>query len=81
MSQPTPRLSSLFKLEYPQSVGVFPTYDEAQRVVMTTVYLQELVKRGILCLMGAYLSYSHRPEDIDAYLQAADEAFCPWSAR
>ena len=24
--------------------------------------------------MGAYLSYSHRPEHIDAYLAAADEA-------
>lgn len=33
MSQPNPRLSSLFKLEYPQSVGVYNTYDEAQRVV------------------------------------------------
>ncbi|MCE5239063.1 aspartate aminotransferase family protein [bacterium] len=53
----------------------FDEPDEHQRVVMTTVYLQELVKRGILCLMGAYLSYSHTPEDIDAYLQAADEAF------
>jgi glutamate-1-semialdehyde 2,1-aminomutase len=53
----------------------FDEADEHQRIVMTTVYLQELVKRGILCLMGAYLSYSHRPEDIDAYLQAADEAF------
>jgi len=29
----SPKLSSLFKLEYPQSVGVFNTYDEAQRVV------------------------------------------------
>ncbi|MBI5028403.1 MAG: hypothetical protein HZB48_06315, partial [Actinobacteria bacterium] len=32
MSQPTPGLSSLFNLEYPQSVGVFGTYDEAQKV-------------------------------------------------
>jgi len=53
----------------------FDEPDEQRRIVMTTVYLQELVKRGILCLMGAYLCYSHRPEDIDAYLQAADEAF------
>lgn len=29
----SPKLSSLFTLEYPQSVGVFNTYDEAQRVV------------------------------------------------
>jgi glutamate-1-semialdehyde 2,1-aminomutase len=52
----------------------FDEPDEHTRVVMTTVYLQELVKRGIVCLMGAYLSYSHRPEDIDAYLAAADAA-------
>ncbi|MEN6641178.1 MAG: aminotransferase class III-fold pyridoxal phosphate-dependent enzyme [Armatimonadia bacterium] len=53
----------------------FEEVDEHQRIVMTTVYLQELVKRGILCLMGAYLSYSHEPAHIEAYLQAADEAF------
>jgi hypothetical protein len=33
MTQPVSRLSSLFKLEYPQSVGVYNSYDEAQRVV------------------------------------------------
>ena len=33
MSQPAVKMSSLFKLEYPQSVGVFNTYDEAQQVV------------------------------------------------
>ena len=30
MSQPAVKMSSLFKLEYPQSVGVFNTYDEAR---------------------------------------------------
>ncbi|PFG17291.1 hypothetical protein ATK74_1858 [Propionicimonas paludicola] len=29
----SPKLSSLFQLEYPQSVGVYNTYDDAQRVV------------------------------------------------
>lgn len=33
MSQQTPKLSNLFKLEYPQSIGVFATYDEAQKAV------------------------------------------------
>lgn len=33
MTQPTPKLASLFKLEYPQSVGIFNTYEEAQRAV------------------------------------------------
>lgn len=53
----------------------FAVPDEKQKVLMTTIYLQELVKRGILCLMGAYLSYSHQPAHIEAYLQAAEEAF------
>jgi glutamate-1-semialdehyde 2,1-aminomutase len=52
----------------------FDEPDEQRRVLMTTVFLQELVKRGILCLMGAYLSYSHQPEDIEAYLAAVDGA-------
>lgn len=33
MTQATPRLSKLFNLEYPQSVGIFSTYDEAQQAV------------------------------------------------
>ena len=33
MTQPKSKLSSLFKLEYPQSVGVYNTYDEAQKAV------------------------------------------------
>lgn len=52
----------------------FAAADEHQRIMMTTVYLQELYKSGILCLMGAYLCYSHRLEHIAAYLAAADGA-------
>lgn len=33
MSQQSPRLANLFKLEYPQSVGTFTTYEEAQKAV------------------------------------------------
>ena len=33
MTQPNPRLSSLFKLEYPQSVGVYDSYVQAQAAV------------------------------------------------
>lgn len=33
MSQPNPRLSSLFELEYPQSVGVYDGYPQAQAAV------------------------------------------------
>ena len=53
MSQPTPRLSSLFKLEYPQSVGVFPTYDEAQRVVDFLADARFPVEN--LCIVGTDL--------------------------
>lgn len=49
----------------------FDEPDEHRRILMTTVYLQELVKSGIMSLMGAYLSYSHRPEHIEVYLAAA----------
>ena len=33
MTQPNPRLSSLFALEYPQSVGIYDTYEQAQAAV------------------------------------------------
>ncbi len=33
MTQPNPRLSSLFELEYPQSVGVYDSYPQAQAAV------------------------------------------------
>lgn len=33
MSQQVPRIGNLFTLEYPQSVGTYGTYDEAQHVV------------------------------------------------
>lgn len=33
MTQPNPRLSSLFELEYPQSVGVYDSYVQAQAAV------------------------------------------------
>ena len=53
----------------------FDEPDEHRRLLLTTVYLQELVKAGVLCLMGAYLSYSHRPEHIERYLAGAEAAF------
>jgi glutamate-1-semialdehyde 2,1-aminomutase len=46
--------------------------DEHTRIVMSTIYLQELVKGGILSLMGMYLSYSHTEEHVARYLAAAD---------
>lgn len=49
--------------------------DERTRLVMTTIYLQEMLKAGVLCLMGTYLSYSHRPEHLERYLAGAGAAF------
>ena len=53
MTQPNPRLSSLFKLEYPQSVGVFNTYDEAQKVIDFLADARFPVEN--LCIVGTEL--------------------------
>ncbi len=53
MTQPTSRLSSLFKLEYPQSVGVYNTYDEAQKVVDYLADARFPVEN--LCIVGTEL--------------------------
>ena len=54
-----------------QHIG-FDHEDEQTRILMSTVYLQELTKGGILALMGVYLCYSHTEADIGKYLQAAE---------
>ena len=33
MSQQSPKLANLFQLEFPQSVGVFTPYEDAQKAV------------------------------------------------
>jgi hypothetical protein len=53
VTQPNPRLSSLFKLEYPQSVGVYNTYDEAQKVVDFLADARFPVEN--LCIVGTEL--------------------------
>lgn len=58
MSQPIPRLSSLFKLEYPQSVGVWGTYDEAQQVVDFLADARFPVEN--LCIVGTELKSMER---------------------
>jgi hypothetical protein len=58
MSQPVPRLSSLFKLEYPQSVGVYGTYDEAQHVVDFLADARFPVEN--LCIVGTDLKSIER---------------------
>ena len=58
MSQPNPRLSSLFKLEYPQSVGIYNTYDEAQHVVDFLADARFPVQN--LCIVGTELKSVER---------------------
>lgn len=58
MSQPIPRLSSLFKLEYPQSVGVYGTYDEAQKAVDFLADSKFPVEN--LCIVGTDLKSIER---------------------
>lgn len=53
MSQQVPRMSSLFKLEYPQSVGVYGSYDEAQHVVDYLADSRFPVEN--LCIVGTEL--------------------------
>jgi glutamate-1-semialdehyde 2,1-aminomutase len=54
-----------------QHVG-FTHQDEHTRIVMTTLYLQELVRGGILATTVTYLCYSHTEEHVAQYLQAAE---------
>lgn len=58
MSQQQPRLSSMFKLEYPQSVGVYGTYDEAQQVVDYLADARFPVEN--LCIVGTELKSIER---------------------
>jgi hypothetical protein len=58
MTQPIPSLSSLFKLEYPQSVGVYGTYDEAQKVVDFLADARFPVEN--LCIVGTDLKSMER---------------------
>lgn len=58
MTQPTPRLSKLFNLEYPQSVGIFATYDEAQQAVDFLADKHFPVEN--LCIVGTELRSMER---------------------
>lgn len=53
MTQPVPKLSTLFNLEYPQSVAIYNSYDEAQRVVDYLADARFPVEN--LCIVGTEL--------------------------
>lgn len=58
MTQQNPRLAKLFSLEYPQSVGVFRTYEEAQKVVDNLADKEFPVQN--LCIVGTDLKSLER---------------------
>ena len=58
MSSPVRPGADVFKLEYPQSLGVFPSYDEAQKVVDHLADAQFPVEN--LCIVGTELKSVER---------------------
>lgn len=58
MTIPNPKMSSLFTLEYPQSVGVYQTYDEAQKAVDHLADANFPVQN--LCIVGTDLKSVER---------------------
>lgn len=58
MTNPAGKLSNLFSLEYPQSVGVFATYDEAQKAVDHLADAKFPVQN--LCIVGTDLKSVER---------------------
>jgi hypothetical protein len=58
MTQPNPRIGDVFKLEYPQSVGIFQTYEDALKVVDHLAEQQFPVQN--LCIVGTELKSVER---------------------
>jgi glutamate-1-semialdehyde aminotransferase len=44
-------------------------------LVAKTLFTQEMLKRGFLATTSCYISYAHKPELVERYLQATDEVF------
>ena len=60
----------------PMSMPDFSYPERAQNAEVWSLFLQETAKRGVLIRRGGllFITYMHRPEDIDQTLAAADEA-------
>jgi len=48
-------------------------YDNAQEI--RTLFTQEMLKRGFLASASVYVSYAHKDEHVNQYLDAVDEVF------
>ena len=50
-------------------------FDYENSMAIKTLYIQKMLSRNILSKTALYLSYSHKKEDIDYYLQNINEVF------
>lgn len=48
---------------------------EESRIILKTLFTQEMLKKGFLATNAFYSSYAHKQEHLDAYLKAVDEVF------
>jgi len=64
----------------PIEVGGIPglghfVFEHADRQAMRTLYTQLMLERGFLASGSFYLTYAHTREQVEAYLEATEEAF------
>jgi glutamate-1-semialdehyde aminotransferase len=46
-----------------------------QALALGTLFNQEMLARGYLASFGMYMSFAHKPEDVEQYLKVVDEVF------
>lgn len=59
--------------------GIYPMshleFEYKDSLTLKTLFTQEMLKRGFLATNAFYVSYSHTEEDVERYLDMADESF------
>jgi glutamate-1-semialdehyde aminotransferase len=50
-------------------------YDEKIQLELKTLFIQEMLKRRFLASLSVYVSYAHKEEQVDKYLNAIDDVF------
>ena len=62
-----------------RTTGVLPLstlgFEVSDPVASTTLFIQEMLDRGILASTQFYASYAHQPADVDRYVEGVHEAF------
>lgn len=60
--------------------GIYPMshleFEYKDSLALKTLFTQEMLKRGFLATNAFYASYAHTDEDVERYLDMADESFC-----